>query len=68
MSAIEQMKGVISTEWADKWAKAGITEKDLKQFALMKGIVPSEKTSSTSTPNANGKRRQAAECKKKSQI
>ena len=51
MSVIEQMKGVISTEWADTWAKAGITEEDLKQFVLMKGIVPSEKTSSTSTPN-----------------
>ena len=30
MSAIEQMKGVICTEWEDKWARVGITEEDLK--------------------------------------
>ena len=45
-SARDQMKEVITEEWADKWAKAGITEEDLKQFALMKGIDPDDKVTS----------------------
>ena len=44
--ARDQMKEVITEEWADKWAKAGITEEDLKQFAQMKGIVPDDKVTS----------------------
>ena len=45
-SALDQMKEVITEEWAEKWAKAGITEEDLKQFALMKGIVPNDQVTS----------------------